>query len=96
MRYRAIKEGWDGRQIRKPGEEFSFSGPRGSWMVPVDEAPESPPRPVRLGSKVNGGGTRDELREQLRSAGIKFHATASAEELAILLKGPETESKDVI
>lgn len=96
MRVKAIKEGFDGRQIRKEGEIFNFEGAKGSWMVEVDghgnpvkgEKAPAAERPVRLGTKVGGGSgkTRDELREVCRKLEIKFPATAGAQVLADLIQ----------
>ena len=35
-RYRANKIGFDGKQIREPGEEFEFDGAPSHWMDVVD------------------------------------------------------------
>lgn len=92
--YKATKEGWDGRQIRTPGEVFSFDGKKGSWMVECDshgnplkgEAIPPPQREIRAGAKQPRGHTRDDLRAELKKLGIKFPATAGAVALAELLK----------
>ena len=93
-RYKAIKEGWDGRKIIKEGEIFSFDGPKGSWMVEVDGAGNvkegekyaGPAREVRAGTTAAKGATREDLRKQLTAAGVKFKATLGAVELAELLR----------
>lgn len=92
-RYVATKEGWDGRRLIQPGEVFVFEGKRGSWMVPCDEhgkplKGEDVPaaeRPVRAGASQSKGKTRNDLREECKNLGIKFPATAGAQELAELL-----------
>ena len=35
-RYRANKTGFDGKQIREPGEEFDFDGAPAHWMDALD------------------------------------------------------------
>jgi hypothetical protein len=35
-RYRANKLGFDGKQLREPGEEFDFDGEPGHWMDALD------------------------------------------------------------
>ncbi|BCS54777.1 hypothetical protein [Geobacter sp. SVR] len=92
--YKAIKEGWDGRKIIKPGTIFPFDGPKGSWMVECDSSGKVkagekdliPDRPVRAGASQPKGLTRDDLRKQLKDAGVKFPATAGAPALAELLR----------
>jgi len=88
--FKAIKEGWDGRQLRKPGEVFDFAGKKGSWMIPCDEngklgegwqEPEEA-RPVRAGSSTPSGHTREALREQCRALGIQFKAMWGVVDLA--------------
>lgn len=94
MRVKATKEGWDGRQIRKPGEIFDFDGPKGLWMVEVDasgnpakgEKVPSPERPVRAGASQTKGKSRDDLRKECKALGIKFPATAGAAELGVLIQ----------
>jgi hypothetical protein len=96
-RYLATKEGWDGKRIIKPKEIFNFSGTRGSWMVPCDEAGTPlkgealPPasRPVRAGTKSTVGLTRDALRARCRELGIPFGATLSGVALADLIRQHE-------
>jgi hypothetical protein len=39
-RYKAIKKGFDGKQIRHPGEVFDFDGKPGSWMEEVEAKKE--------------------------------------------------------
>lgn len=92
--YKATKEGFDGKQVRKPGEVFRFSGKRGSWMVPCDEngkVAETVPaqRETRLGAKGSKSLTREELREECRKLGIPFKATLSAVDLAELIQKHE-------
>lgn len=96
-RYKATKEGWDGRRIIQKGEIFNFDGPRGSWMVPVDGAGQpvagekipAEPRQVRAGTKQTTGYTRDQLRVRCRELGIQFPATAGAPALAELIQKHE-------
>lgn len=38
-RYRAIRQGFDGKVVREPGEEFDFDGEKGSWMEAIDDEP---------------------------------------------------------
>ena len=41
MRVTAIKEGFDGQAIRRPGDEFDVpDGAKGSWFEPVQTDPE--------------------------------------------------------
>ena len=35
-RYRANQLGFDGKQLREPGEEFDFDGKEAHWMDPLD------------------------------------------------------------
>lgn len=92
--YKAIKEGWDGSQIRKPGEVFPFEGKKGSWMAECDaagnlkegEKAPVPPRDVRHGASASKTLSREELRAQCTAKGIKFKATLGAADLAKLLK----------
>lgn len=99
--YKATKDGWDGRKIIKAGTIFKFEGLKGLWMVEVDSSgkvigEELPQRPVRAGASAPTGRTREQLREQLRKLGIKFHGTAGALELAEMLrKYNEGETEEV-
>jgi hypothetical protein len=100
-RYKATKDGWDGRRIVKKGEIFNFDGVRGSWMVPCDgagnplEGEKLPPeqRQVRAGAKMTTGQGRDALRDKCRALGIEFKATMGAPALAELLQ-KHAEEKD--
>ena len=47
-KYKATAKGFDGEQIRLPGEVFDFEGKPGKWMVLVEQ-----------GKKVNGKGTKE-------------------------------------
>lgn len=92
--YKATREGYDGKVVRKPGEVFLFAGRRGSWMVPCDEhgnVAESvmEQRPTRLGTKQGGSLTRDDYREECRKLGIPFKATMGAADLAALIQEHE-------
>jgi hypothetical protein len=54
MRVKAIKKGYDGKQIREPGAVFEFEGKLGSWMEVVDEkkkAPGAPPAELEVGGE---------------------------------------------
>lgn len=99
-RYKATKDGWDGRRIVKRGEIFNFDGPRGSWMVPVDGAgnviggvPDQ--RPLRAGAKMPTSHGREALREKCRELGINFKATMGAEGLAELIR-QHAEGSEVV
>jgi len=50
---KAIKKGYDGKQIRNIGDVFDFEGKPGSWMQRVDEKAESggPSKPEKPASK---------------------------------------------
>ena len=94
--YKATKEGFDGKQILKPGDVFPFAGECGSWMVPCDEqgsvnVPVVQERPTRLGTKVSSNLSRADLREECKKHGIAFKATAGAVELAELLQKHQEE-----
>lgn len=99
--YKAIKEGWDGRQIRKVGEVFPFDGKKGSWMIECDrngnpvkgEAAPPPERPIRAGASQKTSKTRDALREECRKLGISFGATMGAQQLAELIQNHENEKE---
>jgi hypothetical protein len=53
MKVKAIKRGYDGQQIREPGDVFEFKGKLGKWMIEVDdqgkpvkkEEPKAPKEP---------------------------------------------------
>lgn len=103
--YKATKEGYDGKVIRKPGEVFAFGGKRGSWMVPCDENGKVTEtvvkqRDTRLGTSSSKNLTREDLREECRKLGIPFKATFGAADLAALIQqheagkttGPEEEA----
>jgi hypothetical protein len=100
-RYKATKEGWDGRRIIKPGEIFNFDGPRGSWMVPCDgagnplEGEALPPeqRPFRAGAKMPANLSREALREKCKALGIQFKATLGGPALAELIRKHEEEAE---
>lgn len=61
MKVRALRRGYDGKQIRDEGDEFEFAGPLGSWMEPIDaDAPRrGPGRPPK--SSTNASSV-DEVR----------------------------------
>jgi hypothetical protein len=40
-RYRANQLGFDGKQLREPGEEFDFDGKEADWMDPLDDSGRS-------------------------------------------------------
>lgn len=89
--YKATREGFDGKQIRKPGDVFPFDGPRGSWMVPCNEGGKTTEtvekqRETRHGSNQPKNHSREELREECRKRGINFKATLGAADLARLIQ----------
>lgn len=97
--YMAIKDGWDGRQIRKPGEVFSFKGKQGEWMLRCDDQgqpiEDTPPvqRPVRAGTRKPTGSTRNDLREECQRLGIQFRPSMGAADLAELIEKHREESR---
>jgi len=42
-KYKALVKGYDGKQIRQPGEVFEFKGKPGKWMQEV----KGPGRPAK-------------------------------------------------
>lgn len=99
--YKAIREGFDGRQIRKPGEVFPFAGRRGSWMVPCSEDGKvretvAAQRETRLGTNQAKTLSREELREECRKLGIAFKATQGAIDLAELIQKHEASKAGTV
>ncbi|OHD24866.1 MAG: hypothetical protein A2Y38_16155 [Spirochaetes bacterium GWB1_59_5] len=94
-RYKATKDGWDGRRIIKKGQVFNFDGVRGSWMVPCDsagnplEGEDVPQRPLRAGAKMSTGHTREALRAKCKDLGIVYKAIMGAHDLAELIRKHE-------
>lgn len=96
--YKATKEGFDGKEIRKRGDVFLFPGQRGSWMIPCDEHGNVTETVVeerqgRLGTKVSSALSRDDLREECRKRGITFKATMGASDLAVLLQEHDSRTE---
>lgn len=40
MKVRALKKGYDGKQLREKGDVFDYEGKLGSWMEPLEKAPK--------------------------------------------------------
>jgi hypothetical protein len=68
-RVRASRQGFDGKVIREPGEEFDFEGPLGSWMETMDST----------------GLTKRDIIDKLNALGIGFNVRDAKDVLEKLL-----------
>lgn len=68
-RYRANRQGFDGKVIREPGEEFDFEGAPGSWMESMDST----------------GLTKKDIIDKLNALGVEFNVRDAKDVLEKLL-----------
>ena len=80
MRVIAKETGFYGGKLRRPMEEFEFTGEKlGKWMIPVGEVKKDE-------AKKDDEPTRKEIMIQLESAGVEFKPTMNKPELLALLE----------
>lgn len=68
-RYRANRQGFDGKVIREPGEEFDFDGAPGTWMESMDAT----------------GLTKKDIIDKLNALGVDFNQRDAKDVLEKLL-----------